>query len=91
MKEKIHTFTDNLDVIDNSPVIVTAEISMILEENGGRCCSFTNGYRPNHNFGDSENSLFFIGEIQLDEGEWFHLRKGVSPIILVFLLVFIFA
>ncbi|MDF7809560.1 hypothetical protein P4E94_19135 [Pontiellaceae bacterium B12219] len=70
MKEKIHVFTDNLDVIDDSPLIITSEISMIPENDGGRYSPFTKGYRPNHNFGDENNSFFFIGEIQVDEDEW---------------------
>jgi elongation factor Tu len=39
---------------------------------GGRTAPFTTNYRPNHNFGDAENRQFFIGQVEVPEGEWVH-------------------
>ena len=59
----INIFNDNLDVIDSSVIIVDAELSLLNECEGGRKFPFNSGYSPNHNFGDQNNSKFYIGRI----------------------------
>ena len=44
----------------------------VLDGDDGRKMPFTAGYRPNHNFGDAENQRFFIGQVEVAEGEWVH-------------------
>jgi elongation factor Tu len=63
-------FTDNLDVVDDKPLRIRAKISLIPENEGGRHGPFSKGYRPNHNFLGPENSVFYIGQIDVKEGEW---------------------
>lgn len=65
-------FYDNLDVIDDEPILVEATIHLIQTEKGGRHSGFMKGFRPNHNFGDPQNIHFFIGQIEMKEGEWMH-------------------
>ena len=63
-------FYDNLDVVSNEPLVVRARIAVLATKDGGRSSAFTKGYRPNHNFGSSENRSFLIGQIEVPEGEW---------------------
>jgi len=67
---KIDVFSDNLDIVSDDPITVRATISLIPEIDGGRHGPFTEGYRPNHNFGGPENSLFYIGEVMVGNDEW---------------------
>ena len=67
---KIDAFTDNLDIVSNTPLVVEASIEMIAEKDGGRHGPFTNDYSPNHNFEGASNSLFFIGRINTAANEW---------------------
>ena len=63
-------FTDNLDIVDDKPIVVRAKIRMIPTDKGGRVGPFTKGLRPNHNFGSEEDRFFYIGQIEVSEGEW---------------------
>jgi translation elongation factor EF-Tu-like GTPase len=65
-------FTDNLDIIDKKPIKVFARLEVVSTEDGGRQGPFTSGYRPNHNFGREEDRFFFIGQVEVPEGEWVH-------------------
>jgi elongation factor Tu len=66
----IYSFTDNLDIVDQKPIVVRATMSMVPTDKGGRVGPFTNGFRPNHNFGSQDNRFFYIGQIEVPEGEW---------------------
>lgn len=63
-------FTDNLDIKDHNPIVVRARIALIGQDEGGRHGPFTKGFRPNHNFGGPDDRFFFIGQIEVPEGEW---------------------
>ncbi|MDO3388041.1 hypothetical protein QWI17_19505 [Gilvimarinus sp. SDUM040013] len=64
-------FSDNLDVIEDGPLIVKAKVSLLSTESGGRHTPIVGGYafRPNHNFGLEENRNFYIGQIDFEEGD----------------------
>lgn len=51
---------------------VLARVHVLTSADGGRSVPFTANYRPNHNFGDAENPQFFMGQVELPEGEWVH-------------------
>lgn len=51
---------------------VLARVHVLAAADGGRNHPFTAGYRPNHNFGTAENRDFFIGQMEVPEGEWVH-------------------
>jgi len=65
-------FTDNLDIIDKKPIKVLARLEVVSNDDGGRQGPFTSGYRPNHNFGREEDRFYFIGQVEIPEGEWVH-------------------
>ncbi|HEV7427412.1 MAG TPA: hypothetical protein VGQ46_13690 [Thermoanaerobaculia bacterium] len=44
-------------------------MQVLSTEEGGRTSPFRAQYRPNHNFGDSENRHFYIGQVEVPEGE----------------------
>lgn len=67
---KMFSFTDNLDIVDNTPIVVRAKITVVPTAEGGRVGPFTKGLRPNHNFGSEYDSFFYIGQIEVPEGEW---------------------
>ena len=64
-------FHDNLDVIGDDPITVTARLSMLPTDQGGRGTPLTGGYsyRPNHNFGDEDNRFFYIGSVEIPKGD----------------------
>jgi len=65
------SFSDNLDVVEDGPLIVKAKVSLLPTENGGRHTPIVGGYafRPNHNFGDDENRKFYIGQVDFEEDD----------------------
>jgi len=63
-------FTDNLDIVNPTPIKVLARLEVVATEIGGRVSPFTKGFRPNHNFGNDEDQFFFIGQIEVPENEW---------------------
>jgi elongation factor Tu len=65
-------FTDVLEPAGKEPIRVLARISVIRTEDGGRQGPFTKSYRPNHNFGGPEDRVFFIGQVEVPEGEWIY-------------------
>lgn len=67
---KMFSFTDNLDIVDDTPIVVRAKITVIPTDQGGRVGPFTKGLRPNHNFGSEDDRFFYIGQIEVPEGEW---------------------
>ena len=68
----IEVFYDNLDVVNDKPLKVKARISVLRTEDGGRKGPFTKNYRPNHNFSDTANRNFFIGQVEVEQNEWVH-------------------
>ena len=65
------SFSDNLDVVDDSPIVVKAKMALLPTEEGGRHTPIKSYIRPNHNFGDPENNNFYIGSVELKENELF--------------------
>ena len=67
---KAFCFTDNLDIVGDTPIKVRAMIALVPQKEGGRHGPFTKGFRPNHNFQGPDDRLFFIGQIEVEENEW---------------------
>ena len=67
----MYSFNDNLDVIDDKPIIIKARVQLLSTEDGGRHTPIVGGvpFRPNHNFGDSENRNFYIGQINFEKDD----------------------
>jgi len=63
---------DILECVSDDPCLVEAEITLYKPEDGGRSTPFTQNYRPNHNFDYPKNERMFIGQVELNEGEWMH-------------------
>jgi translation elongation factor EF-Tu-like GTPase len=63
------SFTDNLDIVDDKPIVVRATLAMVPTDVGGRVGPFSKGLRPNHNFGSPDDRFFYIGQIEVPEGE----------------------
>ena len=61
-----------MDWAGDKPLTVKARITLLPTDEGGKQKPITKHYRPNHNFGDSSNRHFFIGQVELDENEWMH-------------------
>jgi translation elongation factor EF-Tu-like GTPase len=53
-------------------IVVEATICLLATELGGRQSPITKGFRPNHNFGDAENKNMFIGQLELNDGDWLY-------------------
>jgi translation elongation factor EF-Tu-like GTPase len=51
---------------------VLARVRVVSTEEGGKQQPFTARYRPNHNFGSSRNRQFFVGQVEVAEGDWVH-------------------
>jgi translation elongation factor EF-Tu-like GTPase len=68
----IERFTDLLGGPDDRVLKVLARISVVKSEVGGRAGPFRKNYRPNHNFGGPKDIAFYIGQIEVPEGEWVH-------------------
>lgn len=67
----MYSFNDNLDVIDDKPIKITAKVSLFKTEEGGRHTPVVGGvaFRPNHNFGSAENRNFYIGQINFEKDD----------------------
>ena len=72
---------DNLDSVAGKPILVEAAISLIATNRGGKAKPVTQHYRPNHNFGGPDNRNMFIGQLELEEGEF--LYPGQTKILVV--------
>jgi len=64
-RHMIESFSDNMDFTDGPAVIVEARLSMLPETEGGRAVSAAYHFRPNHNFGDTNNRRFCIGQVDI--------------------------
>jgi len=64
------TFVDELRPAGDEPIRVLARVQVAATADGGRSGPFTGKFRPNHNFGGAENRNFFIGQLEVPEGEW---------------------
>ena len=62
---EIGVFYDVLETVSDQPLLVEAEILLLPTEEGGRHTPVTAKFKPNHNFGDTENLVFYIGQIEL--------------------------
>jgi len=49
-------------------ICVLARISMRTSQDGGKTKPYTMSFRPNHNFGESENTKTFIGQVEVPDG-----------------------
>lgn len=67
----MYSFNDNLDVLDDKPIKITAKVSLVKTEEGGRHTPVVGGipFRPNHNFGNAENRNFYIGQINFKKDD----------------------
>jgi elongation factor Tu len=65
-------FVDELGPAGDKLIRVLARVQVLATADGGRSGPFTARYRPNHNFGGAENRHFFIGQVEVPEGEWVH-------------------
>lgn len=63
---------DNLDSVGNKPILIEAAISLLATDQGGKERPITKNYRPNHNFGSPDNRNMFIGQVELEEGEFLY-------------------
>jgi elongation factor Tu len=62
-------FFDELRAAGEAPVRVLARVKVLSAEEGGRTSPFQAKSRPNHNFGGPENRYFYIGQVEIPEGE----------------------
>ena len=69
---KLFSFSDNLDIVGDKPIKVRASIAMTAQDQEGRHGPFTKGFSPNHNFQGADDRVFFIGQIEVEENEWFY-------------------
>ena len=67
----MYSFNDNLDVIDDSPLDIKAKVKLLSTEEGGRHTPIIGSvaFRPNHNFGNADNRIFYIGQINFDKDD----------------------
>jgi len=70
----MYSFSDNLDIVEDGPLMVRAKVSLLSTKEGGRHTPIVGGYafRPNHNFGNAENRDFYIGQIDFEENDTIH-------------------
>jgi translation elongation factor EF-Tu-like GTPase len=61
-------FFDELRPSGDAAIRVLARIHVLTVKEGGRREPFRGRYRPNHNFGASDNRHFFIGEVEIPDG-----------------------
>jgi len=79
-------FYDELRPAGDGPLRVLARVRVLAAQDGGRTSPFTARYRPNHNFGAPEDRHFFIGQIEVPEGEWVYPGE-TRDIVITFLNV----
>ena len=61
-------YTDVLEPAGDAPLRVIARISVLTPEEGGPTGPRRAKYRPNHNFGAPEGRIFYIGQVEIPEG-----------------------
>ena len=69
------SFIDLVDPNETGVFLVKARISLLSKEESSRNNGIKNKFRPNHNFGSSSNREFYIGQIELLEGEVINLGE----------------
>jgi translation elongation factor EF-Tu-like GTPase len=67
---RLFTSRDGPRAPDDEFIRALARVHVLTSADGGRSGPFAAKYRPNHNFGDAENRHFFMGQVELPEGEW---------------------
>jgi elongation factor Tu len=60
---------------------VEAEVTLLPSSQSGREKGITSGYRPNHNFGSTENPVFGMGQITVPKDEWIEPGKTKNVVI----------
>jgi translation elongation factor EF-Tu-like GTPase len=65
---KVIGFIDAME--PGEPIRVLARVCVLKTEEGGKAQPFTKGYRPNHNFGEAQESQFYVGQIEVPEDTW---------------------
>ena len=76
-------FADVMDLVSDRPFRVMARISFRRTEDGGRPIpvSGSHSYRPNHNFGDASNHIFYIGQVEIPRGTVVHPGDVVEVVV----------
>ncbi len=64
---EVFAFTDLIGEPDDPRVRVRARFDMLGPEAGGRSLPIFGKYRPNHNFGDPENRIMYMGQIEIPD------------------------
>lgn len=67
---ELFSFVDQLE--EGPPRRVLARMSFLSTDEGGRRGPCWGAYRPNHNFGGPHDRQFYIGQLQIPEGEVVH-------------------
>jgi translation elongation factor EF-Tu-like GTPase len=65
-------------------VLVLSRVHFLSSDEGGRVGPVTTKYRPNHNFGSEDNRVFYIGELQIQDGS--RIQPGESTEVAVVFL-----
>ena len=74
-------FYDVLELAGDEPIVIEAEIELLKTGDGGRHTPIESFYRPNHNFGDERNNVFYIGQIDLRDGnQLFPGKKTIATV-----------
>ena len=68
--QEYSTLVDELRSAGDQLIRVLARVQVLATADGGRSGPFTARYRPNHNFGGAEDREFFMGQVEVPEGEW---------------------
>ena len=76
-------FADVMDLKSDGLVRVMARISFRRAEDGGRPSPVPGSYpyRPNHNFGDASNHIFYIGQVELPSGTFVYPGDVVDVVV----------
>jgi translation elongation factor EF-Tu-like GTPase len=64
-----------------SEIKVSAQLSLLASDEGGRRTAIGSGFRPNHNFGAASDTEFVIGQVDLVEGQ--RLEPGQTAEVVV--------
>jgi translation elongation factor EF-Tu-like GTPase len=65
----VFMFYDVLEPSGNgsATICVSARVHLLSTNDGGKTRPVSTRYRPNHNFGDSSNRTFYIGQFEVPE------------------------
>jgi translation elongation factor EF-Tu-like GTPase len=67
---RMFIFFDELRPAGDAPIRVLARVPMLTTHEGRQSGPFTAKHRPNQNFGGRENRHFYIGQVEVAEGEF---------------------